>query len=59
MKKESLDMCMCAHRQMWFMQELLLTENVYCRLVTGVGKCICLLQNEDSLESLIYIDGDG
>lgn len=40
-------------------RNFLLAENVYCRLVTGVGKCICLLQNEDSLESSIYIDGDG
>lgn len=40
-------------------RSFLLTANVYYRLVTGVGKRICLLQNEDYLESLIYVNGDG
>lgn len=39
-------------------KNFLLTEDIYYRLVTGVRKHICLLQNEDSLESLIYVNGD-
>lgn len=37
---------------------LLLTENVCCRVVTGVGEYVCNIQSQDSVESFIYINGD-
>lgn len=39
-------------------RNLLLIENARRRVAIGVGKYICHLPNQDSVESLIYVNRD-
>lgn len=53
-----MHVCIRAQMYMIYVGAYYLQKNVWCRVVTGAGKCICHIQSQDSVESFIYINRD-